>query len=121
MTSQTQQLPSGPLTAYRKRATFEWTKLQKFLYPNIQHRNQVYKILQQDSLFHMDLEEELGRMQLRERAYKQVRRIMELGLVDDVLHDEMKAVDTITCLFDAHVLGATPITLHNLFCNTVER
>jgi acyl-CoA oxidase len=115
-------LPSGPLTAYRKKASFDWWELKQHLEgPYLTSVQKLYDLLQKDPLFHPEYEEELDRQEQRERAIRQCRRIVEYGLTDDFKMDPFKGVRMMTAIRNASWGGYTILSLHGIFSNTVER
>jgi acyl-CoA oxidase len=77
--------PQGPLTEYRRRATFDWRKMKVLLDGEevTKFKAQVWAVLEQDPLFNRPPWEELSRAEYRKLTFLRMRRLMEYDFLNE--------------------------------------
>lgn len=77
--------PEGPLTEYRRRATFDWRKMKVLLDGEdvVKFKAQVWAILERDQLFNRKPWEELTRDEYRRLTFLRMRRLIEYDFLNE--------------------------------------
>ncbi|KAL8182768.1 UNVERIFIED_CONTAM: hypothetical protein K2H54_000641, partial [Gekko kuhli] len=95
-------LPSGPLCAYRKKASFNWKEMAVFIEDEdlIQFKSRVFTAFEHDPLFARLPGEELSLEKYRELTFLRCKRLFEYDFLrlEDILEKPLKIMVLITCL-----------------------
>ena len=77
--------PIGPLTEYRKRATFDWRRMKILLDGEdvVSFKAKVWNVLERDSLFNRPPWEELSRDDYRKLTFLRMRKLIEYDFLNE--------------------------------------
>lgn len=77
--------PQGPLTEFRRRATFDWRQMKILLDGEdvVSFKAKVWNILEKDPLFNREPWEELTRDQYRKLTFLRIRRLIEFDFLNE--------------------------------------
>ena len=78
-------LPSGPLDAYRKKASFDWKKMKILMEgeDNIRFKYKIWSLMENDPLFHRNPWDEMSRDEERRLTFLQMKRLIEYNLITE--------------------------------------
>jgi len=119
------KFPPGPLDYYRKKASFDWWKLQQSWDGEdlINFREKVWSTLEKDPLFRQPLLElELTREEMRELTFRQMKRLIEYDFIsDDLVMSSPNLIVELSNLFGAYdwSIGAKYGLHMQMFAQTV--
>ncbi|KAJ6668431.1 hypothetical protein lerEdw1_011913 [Lerista edwardsae] len=95
-------LPSGPLCAYRKNASFNWKEMALFIDGEeiIQFKKQIFSAFENDPLFARLPGEELSLEKYRELTFLRCKKLFEYEFlrIEDVVDAPLKVMVMIACL-----------------------
>nr|XP_034968158.1 peroxisomal acyl-coenzyme A oxidase 3 isoform X1 [Zootoca vivipara] len=118
-------LPSGPLDAYRKKASFNWKEMALFVEEEdlLRFKNRIFSALENDPLFARLTGEELPLEKYRELTFLRCRRLFEYDFLrlEDIIEKPLRVVALITCLgmYDWS-LGAKYLLNSQVFKGAIE-
>ncbi|XP_062992042.1 peroxisomal acyl-coenzyme A oxidase 3 isoform X2 [Elgaria multicarinata webbii] len=118
-------LPSGPLSAYRKIASFNWKEMALFIEEEelIHFKNRIFSALENDPLFARLAGEELSLEKYRELTFLRCKRLFEYDFLrlEEIMEKPLKVVVLITCLgmYDWS-LGAKYLLNSQVFKSAIE-
>ena len=77
--------PEGPLSQYRRRATFDWRQMKVLLDGEdvVKFKAQVWAVLEKDQLFNRPPWEELSRDEFRKLTFLRMRRLIEYDFLNE--------------------------------------
>lgn len=77
--------PQGPLSEYRRRATFDWRQMKILLEGEdvVVFKAKVWKILERDSLFNRAPWEELTRQEFRKLTFMRIHKLIEYDFLNE--------------------------------------
>ncbi|XP_077333976.1 peroxisomal acyl-coenzyme A oxidase 3 [Lithobates pipiens] len=95
-------LPNGPLSGYRRKASFNWKDMVMFLDDEdiIAFKKKIFSTLENDPLFHRQPGEELGLEKYRELTFLRCRKIFEYDFLtfEETMEKPQKLLVLINCL-----------------------
>ncbi|XP_073466878.1 peroxisomal acyl-coenzyme A oxidase 3 [Aquarana catesbeiana] len=95
-------LPNGPLSGYRRKASFNWKDMVMFLDDEdiIAFKKKIFSTLENDPLFHRQPGEELGLEEYRELTFLRCRKIFEYDFLtfEETMEKPQKLLVLINCL-----------------------
>eukprot|EP00079_Xenopus_tropicalis_P012089 XP_002938687.2 PREDICTED: peroxisomal acyl-coenzyme A oxidase 3 [Xenopus tropicalis] len=95
-------LPHGPLSEYRRRASFNWKEMVFFLDDEelIQFKKEIFSALENDPLFHRHPGQDLCMEKYRELTFRRCKRIFEYNFLtlQQTLEKPQKVLALINCL-----------------------
>ncbi|XP_053112950.1 peroxisomal acyl-coenzyme A oxidase 3 isoform X2 [Hemicordylus capensis] len=101
-TSLLPDLPSGPLCAYRKQASFDWKEMVLFIENEdlIHFKNRIFSAFESDPLFARLPGEELSLEKYRELTFLRCRRLFEYDFLrlEDIAEQPLRIIVLISCL-----------------------
>lgn len=118
-------LPSGPLSDYRKKASFNWKEMALFIESEnlIQFKNRIFSALESDPLFARLPGEELSLEKYRELTFLRCKKLFEYDFLklEDIMDEPLKVIAMISCLgmYDWS-LGAKYLLNSQVFKTTIE-
>ncbi|XP_032080521.1 peroxisomal acyl-coenzyme A oxidase 3 isoform X2 [Thamnophis elegans] len=117
--------PKGPLSAYRKKASFDWKEMALFVEDEdlIRFKHTVFSALENDPLFARVPGEELPLEKYRELTFLRCRKLFEYAFLtlEEILEKPLKVVALISCLgmYDWS-LGTKYLLNSQVFKDTIE-
>ncbi|CAH2299732.1 peroxisomal acyl-coenzyme A oxidase 3 [Pelobates cultripes] len=95
-------LPNGPLSEYRKKASFNWKEMVFFLDDEdiVQFKNKIFSTLENDPLFYRQPGEDLSLEKYRELTFQRCKRIFEYDFLtlEETMGKPQKILALINCL-----------------------
>ncbi|KAA0723688.1 Peroxisomal acyl-coenzyme A oxidase 3 [Triplophysa tibetana] len=102
MTVDIPDLPSGPMDIYRKKASFDWKDMMRFLEGDeiIAFKRHVFGTLENDPLFARQPGEDISMDQMRELTFRRCKQLFKYNFLtkDDIMENPMKLTILSDCL-----------------------
>uniref|UniRef100_A0A803YE75 Acyl-coenzyme A oxidase n=1 Tax=Meleagris gallopavo TaxID=9103 RepID=A0A803YE75_MELGA len=129
--------PKGPLSKYRKKASFNWKEMAMFLDGEdiIRLKNRIFSALESDPFFARHPGEELSREKYQELTFLRCKRLFEYDFLtqQEIMENPLKILNLVICIgmydwspclqFFLHcgVFGGTILSASKRFANFVKK